>query len=107
MTGTVHRCLGRNQAGESDLDLALDVRPFLAGAWAGEDLVERAHRGRCELEPGQEVERLAQVPAVMQSSRHRWKGGCADPDVVRALLEDVPALVLGELPPTAPTCGSG
>ena len=51
------------------------------------------------LEPGQEVEGLAKVAAMMETARHRGQVLEARGDVARSLLEDLAPLVLGELPP--------
>jgi RNA polymerase sigma factor (sigma-70 family) len=97
-TNTI-RSPGRRRPHESDVDLAVDVGPFLAGAEQSEQLVERARVGGGELEPGEEVERLAQVTAVVQPARHRGEVAEPDGDVLRPVLEDRPALVLGQVPP--------
>jgi hypothetical protein len=54
---------------------------------------------RAELKPGQEIERLAQVAAVVKPAGDRRQVPESGRDVVRARLEDPAALVLGQLPP--------
>jgi hypothetical protein len=54
---------------------------------------------RRELEPGQEVERLTEVPAVVQPPGDRREVVEPGRNVARALLEDPAALVLRQLPP--------
>lgn len=95
------RCLllGWVGSGETDVDLPVDEAPLLAGPEASHELVERTGMLRSELEPGEEVEWLVQVAAVVQSPRDRGEVAQADVDVMGPLLEDVSALVLGEVPP--------
>jgi len=51
------------------------------------------------LEPGEEVERLPEVAAVVELARDGRQVLRADADVVRPLLEQLAALVLSECPP--------
>src|SRR2546429_242197 len=84
---------------EANIDLPFYVVPFLGGAQSSHELLEAVRIPWGELEPGQEVEGLAQVASMVQASRDRWEVFKADGDVVRALLENATALVLCELPP--------
>src|SRR5438270_436635 len=84
---------------EPDIDFAVDVAPLLALAEPLHELLERARVLWRVLEPGEEVEGLAEVPRVVQAPGHGRQVLEARGDVVRALLEDVPPLVLRERPP--------
>src|SRR5207248_5359243 len=86
-------------AGQPDLDLALDVGPFLGGSQASQEFVEGACVGRSELEPGEKVELFLTVPPVGQAPGDGREIVEADGDVVRPVLEDRPPLVLSEVPP--------
>ena len=55
-------------SGQADLDLTDHVAPLLGRAECGEELVERGGVARRELEPREEVERLAQLAAVVQAA---------------------------------------
>src|SRR3989442_8090453 len=78
---------------EPDVDLALNVGPLLGLTQAVDELL----KGGCvlwgELEPGQEVERLAEVAAVVQPTGDRRQVLESGRDVVGALLEDPAALI--------------
>src|SRR6516225_6690350 len=52
-----------------------------------------------ELEPGQEIEGLAEVAPMMQAPGDCGKVLQTRGDVAGAFLEDAPPLVLGQLPP--------
>src|SRR5215467_11201909 len=54
---------------------------------------------RRELEPGEEIERLAEIARVMKPARHRREILQADRGVAGGLLENPPPLVLREIPP--------
>src|SRR5215472_15817055 len=81
-------------AGQPDVDLALGVRPLIRRAQPADELVERAGIGGRELEPREEVEVLAEIPAVMQAPGHRRQILETRRDVVRPGLEDPPPPVL-------------
>ena len=78
---------------EPDVDLALDVRPLFGRPEPVDELLEARSGGWSELEPGQKVERLAEVSGVDQTSRDR--GQLAEPngEVVGAFLEDAARFV--------------
>ena len=65
----------------------------------GDQLVEQRRVFRRELEPGEEVERLAEIAAVIQATGDRRQVLQAGADVVRDGFEDRPPLVLGKVPP--------
>src|SRR2546425_179856 len=86
-------------AEEPDVDLALDVCPFLRLAEAIDELLKGVCVFRGELEPSQEVERPAQVAAVVEPAGDRRQVLEPGSNVVRALFEDPAAVALGQLPP--------
>src|SRR5712691_8476390 len=86
-------------AGKPDVDLARDVAPLVGLAKASHQFLEAGAVLGGVLEPGQEVEGLAELAAVMQAARHRGQVLKAHGDVARSLLEDLPPIVLGEVPP--------
>jgi len=59
------------RAPEPDLELTIDVAPLLGRAEHSEQLVESWRVLRGEFEPRDEVERLAELPAVVQAPRDR------------------------------------
>src|SRR5206468_8661782 len=73
---------------EANVDFALDVAPFLGRAESLEELVERLGVVGCELEPREEVERLAEIPRVVQPAGDGRQIFEPDRGVVRGLLED-------------------
>src|SRR5438128_9777321 len=84
---------------ESDVDFALDIVPFSRFPEARYELVERGRVGGRVLEPRQEVEGLAKVATMIETS-----GDCrevleADCDMMRVLFENRSSFVLGQLPP--------
>ena len=58
-------------AGKPDVDLARDVAPLVGLAKASHQFLEVSAVPGGVLEPGQEIEWLAEVAAVMQAARHR------------------------------------
>ncbi len=84
---------------QPDLHLKIDVAPFSRGAQRVQHRVEGVFVLGCVLKPGEKVEGLAEIAAVMQPSGDGGQGGHADPDVMRALSEDRAPLVQGEAPP--------
>src|SRR5207244_13269850 len=86
-------------ASEADVHFAGDPLPFVGGAQHRHEIFEGAGVLRGELEPGQEVECLAELAAVIKAARDRWQVLHARGDVRRTILEDRSALVLAELPP--------
>src|SRR5438105_121697 len=79
---------------QADIDFALDEAPFVRRSQYGDQFVEPSLVGRRKLEPRQEIERLAEVPAVVQAAGHGRKVLQARRDVPGLLLEDRPPLVL-------------
>jgi len=86
-------------AREPDVDLALDVAPFLGRAQGGEQVVEGGGIARGELEPGEEIERLAQIARVVEPAGDRRQVTQADRDVGRTFLENLPPFLLRQRPP--------
>src|SRR6185437_4890586 len=82
-----------------DLDLARDVAPLFGLAERAHQIVERGGGGVGELEPGQKVERLADVAGMVEPPGDGREISPADRHVARAGLEDRAPLVLRELPP--------
>ena len=83
----------------ADIHLALDIAPFLGGAQHARPVPRtRPHGGRV-FEPGQEVEGLAEIAAVIELPGDRRQIFQAAGDVVRLVLEDLPPLLLRQLPP--------
>src|SRR5262245_8075029 len=80
-------------------DLALYKAPFLRPAKTLDEALERAGVRVSELEPGQEVERLSQLAAVIKAARDRRQVVEPGRDVMRPLFEDRPPLVLRKRPP--------
>jgi hypothetical protein len=74
-----------SSAAQSKLDLAVDELPLLARPQQGEELVEGGRVLGRELEPGEEVERLAEVVGVMQPSRDAGEVREAIADVALAI----------------------
>src|SRR5438552_2332494 len=95
----ISRSIAARLPREADVDLAFDVSPLLGRSESLQELVERFRVLRCELEPGEEVERLAEVSRVVEAPGDRRKIVEPDRDVVRRLLEDRPSLILGQRPP--------
>ena len=89
---------------KSDVHLAVDVAPFLGGPQARHQRLKDLHVGLVVLKVGDEVERLVgpEVAAVVQAAGDCGQGVHANGVVVGALLEDGPALLLGQGPP----CGA-
>ena len=79
---------------QADIDFALDEAPFVRRSQYGDQFVEPSLVGRRKLEPRQEIERLAEVPAVVKAAGHGRKVLQARCDVPGLLLEDRPPLVL-------------
>ena len=84
-------------SGQADVDLSFYVSPLGGRAEPAHEFLERRGILRGVLEPGEEVEGLAEVTAVVQAAGDRLDE--AGRDVVRPLLEDLSALVLGQRPP--------
>jgi hypothetical protein len=84
-----------SSACEADVDFAFHVVPLRGGAEPGHQLLERRRVSGDVLEPGEEVEGLVQIPAVVEPAGHRRQVLHPDGDVVGALLEQLPPLVLG------------
>src|SRR6476646_10463809 len=84
---------------DADIHLALDVIPFLGRAQHADQFLERLRVRGLELEPGQEIEGLAEIAAVIELARDRRQIFQACGDVVRLVLEDLPPLLLRQLPP--------
>ena len=57
---------------EANVDFADDVGPFLGRAKTPDELLEGGRMLWRELEPGEEVERLAEIPPVMQAPCDLW-----------------------------------
>ena len=80
--------------------LALDIAPFFGRAQRGDQFLERsASRGRV-FEPGQEVEGLAEVAAVIELAGDRRQIFQAARDVVRLVLERSAAALPASVPTT-------
>lgn len=73
---------------QPDIHLPLDVAPFLGLAQAAQQSIEVGFMLRRVFEPGQEIERFGQFPAVMQTTRNRWQIFQADRDMTGLLLDD-------------------
>jgi len=86
-------------AGQSDIDLSVDIPPFWRCSQANDEFFEVGAMLRRILEPRQEVEGLAKFPAVMEPPRYRGEIFDADRDVTGLFLEDGAALILLERPP--------
>ena len=72
---------------ESEVDLAIDVLPLGCGSQLRHEFLERVSEFRGELEPGQKVEWLRQIPAVIELSRDGGKILQADLGVMGLILE--------------------
>jgi hypothetical protein len=81
---------------ETNVHFSHDVAPLLCLAKHGDELVERRLMLRSELEPGEEIERLAEIAPVMQAARDSRQIGETAADVPRSLFEDRAPLVLSE-----------
>ena len=81
-------------AREADVDLALDKAPFVAGAEAGDQLVEGGFMLWGVFEPGEKIEWLAKVAAVVEAPGNAGEIFETDRCVVGTLFIDGPALVL-------------
>src|SRR5712692_11181609 len=84
---------------QPEVDLALDVAPFLSRAQHPDQLVERARISGGELEPRDEIKWLTEIPPVMETSCNSRQVRQRAGDMVRALLEDRASLLLRQLPP--------
>jgi len=84
---------------QAKVDLALDVTPLLGGAQPFHQFLKKGRVLGRELEPGQEIERLAEVAPMMQAPGDRRKVLKTRGEMAGALLENAPPLVLGQLPP--------
>src|SRR6516164_623948 len=84
---------------QAKVDLALDIAPFLGCAQPPHKFLEIGRVLGRELEPGQEIEGLAEVAPMMQAPGDRGKVLKTRSDMAGAFLEDAPPLVLGQLPP--------
>lgn len=60
---------GSSAPRQPQLHFCYDVRPLLGRSQGSGQLLERGAVHRRELEPGEEIERLAKIPAVVQPSR--------------------------------------
>lgn len=65
------RAQGGSSAPQPDLDLTIDVAPLFGCAQQSEQLVETWRVLRGEFEPRDEVERLAELPAMVEATRDR------------------------------------
>src|SRR2546426_964494 len=84
---------------QPDVDLPFNVIPLSRRAQPQDELLKRGRITGRVLEPGQEVEWLAEVVAMVESSGDRRKVLEANGDMMRVLLENHTPLVLGQLPP--------
>src|SRR5438128_12536500 len=90
---------GSSLPGGPNVDLAVNVGPLLRLPQAVHQPLEGRGILRRVLEPRQEVEWLPQVPPVVQTPRHGRQVLEPPADVVGALFQYGPPLVLGEVPP--------
>ena len=90
----VTRFLSSRFLAEANVDFADDVGPFLRGAKTPDELLEGGRMLWRELEPSKEVERLSEIPPVMQAPCDHRQVLDPDRDVVRALFEDRASVVL-------------
>src|SRR5688572_28003303 len=79
---------------ESNLDLALDVRPLFTRPQHREQLIEGGRVLGRKLEPGQEIEVLAQLARLIQAACDAGQVLHTVRNVARALFEDGAPLVL-------------
>src|SRR5258705_5200713 len=86
----------------ADIHLALDIAPLLGGAQRADQLLERISIGGRVFEPGQEVEGLVEVAAVIELPGDRRQIFQARRNVVRSVLKDLPPFLLRQLPPPRP-----
>jgi len=84
---------------ETDIHLAFHVSPLLRSAQHSDQLIEETRVLGCELEPGQKVERPAQLARVVEPPCDRGEIFKGRRNMVRALLEDRAPLILGQIPP--------
>ena len=84
---------------QANVDFADDVGPFLRRAKTLDEPLECGLMLWSELEPSEEVERLSEIPPVIQSPSDHRQALDPDRDVVRAFFEDRASVVLRELPP--------
>ncbi len=75
------------------------MAPLLAGAQFGQQGVERRFVLGRELEPGEKVERLAEIARVVKPPRDGRQVLHRESDMPRPVLEDRPAFVLRHRPP--------
>src|SRR5439155_21807149 len=92
-------CVTRGSPREPHVHLPLDVAPPGRAAQLPHQVLEAAGVAFRVFEPGEEVERAAEVAAMVEAARHRGQVAQADRDVSGLLLQDAPALVLRQVPP--------
>src|SRR5882762_1944716 len=81
------------------IHLALDIRPFLGGAQFTDEFLEHGFVLGRVFEPGQEIEGLAEVAAMIKLPRDRRQVFQGAGDVARLVLENAPPLFLRQFPP--------
>jgi hypothetical protein len=79
--------------------LALDIGPLLGGAQFTDEILEQRRVLGRVFEPGQEIERLAEVAAVIKLPRDRRQVFQGVGDVARLVLENAPPLFWRQFPP--------
>src|SRR3954467_7128323 len=84
---------------DADIHLALDIIPLLGRAQHADQLFEHFRMRGLELEPGQEVEGLAEVAAVIELAGDRGQVFQARRNVLRLVFKNLPPLFLRQLPP--------
>ena len=93
-----HGAVSARRALQPDLHLPLHERPLLRRAKPAQQLVKCGRVSSRELEPSQDVERLAQVAAMQQPPGNAGQLVQADPVVAGARAEQDEALVLRQAP---------
>ncbi len=81
------------------IDLALDKTPFFGRAQHRDQFLEQRGIAGSIFEPGQEIEGLAEIAAVIELAGNRGQIFQAGGDMLRLVLENPAPLFLGQVPP--------
>lgn len=84
---------------QADVDFPINIAPLFGLPQEPEQLFKPIGMIRGELEPCQEIKWFAELATVMEPTRDGWQVLQTQLDMVRAFLNDLPALVLTQFPP--------